>query len=290
MILHLIYNHILYTTMIYYKTDEQIELLRENCLLVSKVLTHIAGKIRPGLTGAQLDKEAEELIRDHGAVPGFKGLYGCPSTLLISINEQVVHGLPSTDPFKDGDIVSIDCGTLKHEYYGDAAYTFALGNISEEVMALLQTTKEALYRGIEQAKAGNRVGDISHAVQSYCEKTHNYGVVRELVGHGVGKKLHEKPNVPNFGKRGKGVVMKPGLVIAIEPMINMGRKEVKQLSDGWTIVTKDGKPSAHYEHTVAVRKEGADILSDHKIIEAAISKNKDLQEVIAREPINALLG
>ncbi len=271
--------------MIYYKTDEQIELLRENCLLVSKVLTNIAGKIRPGMTGAQLDKEAEELIRDHGAVPGFKGLYGCPSTLLISINEQVVHGLPSTEPFKDGDIVSIDCGTLKHEYYGDAAYTFALGNISEEVMALLQTTKEALYRGIEQAKAGNRVGDISHAIQSYCEKTHNYGVVRELVGHGVGKKLHEKPNVPNFGKRGKGVVMKQGLVIAIEPMINMGRKEVKQLPDGWTIVTKDGMPSAHYEHTVAVRKQGADILSNHVIIEEAISKNKELQEVIAREPI-----
>jgi len=271
--------------MIYYKTDEQIELLRENCLLVSKVLTDIAGKIRPGMTGAQLDKEAEELIRDHGAVPGFKGLYGCPSTLLISINEQVVHGLPSTEPFKDGDIVSIDCGTLKHEYYGDAAYTFALGNISEEVMALLQTTKEALYRGIEQAKAGNRVGDISHAIQSYCEKTHKYGVVRELVGHGVGKKLHEKPNVPNFGKRGKGVVMKQGLVIAIEPMINMGRKEVKQLSDGWTIVTKDGTPSAHYEHTVAVRKGGADILSNHIMIEEAISKNKELQEVIAREPI-----
>lgn len=276
--------------MIYYKTDEQIELLRENCLLVSKVLTDIAGKIRPGMTGAQLDKEAEELIRDHGAVPGFKGLYGCPSTLLISINEQVVHGLPSTEPFKDGDIVSIDCGTLKHEYYGDAAYTFALGNIGEEVMALLQTTKEALYRGIEQAKAGNRVGDISHAIQSYCENTHNYGVVRELVGHGVGKKLHEKPNVPNFGKRGKGVVMKPGLVIAIEPMINMGRKEVKQLSDGWTIVTKDGKPSAHYEHTVAVRKEGADILSNHLVIEEAISKNKELQEVIAREPLNVLPG
>lgn len=275
--------------MIYYKTDEQIELLRENCLLVSKVLTDIAGKIRPGMTGAQLDKEAEELIRDHGAVPGFKGLYGCPSTLLISINEQVVHGLPSTEPFKDGDIVSIDCGTLKHEYYGDAAYTFALGNINEEVMALLQTTKEALYRGIEQAKAGNRVGDISHAIQSYCEKNHNYGVVRELVGHGVGKKLHEKPNVPNFGKRGKGVVMKQGLVIAIEPMINMGRKEVKQLSDGWTIVTKDGKPSAHYEHTVAVRKEGADILSNHIMIEEAISKNKELQEVIAREPINVTL-
>jgi len=275
--------------MIYYKTDEQIELLRENCLLVSKVLTDIAGKIRPGITGAQLDKEAEELIRDHGAVPGFKGLYGCPSTLLISINEQVVHGLPSTEPFKDGDIVSIDCGTLKHEYYGDAAYTFALGNISEEVMALLQTTKEALYRGIEQAKAGNRVGDISYAIQSYCEKKHNYGVVRELVGHGVGKSLHEKPNVPNFGKRGKGVVMKPGLVIAIEPMINMGRKEVKQLSDGWTIVTKDGKPSAHYEHTVAVRKNGADILSNHLVIEDAISKNKELQEVIAREPITATL-
>ncbi len=276
--------------MIYYKTDEQIELLRENCLLVSKVLTDIAGKIRPGMTGAQLDKEAEELIRDNGAVPGFKGLYGCPSTLLISINEQVVHGLPSTEPFKDGDIVSIDCGTLKHEYYGDAAYTFALGNIKENVMALLQTTKEALYRGIEQAKAGNRVGDISHAIQSYCEKTHKYGVVRELVGHGVGKKLHEKPNVPNFGKRGKGVVMKEGLVIAIEPMINMGRKEVKQLSDGWTIVTKDGMPSAHYEHTVAVRKGGADILSNHLMIEEAISKNKELQEVIAREPLNVLLG
>ncbi len=276
--------------MIYYKTDEQIELLRENCLLVSKVLTDIAGKIRPGMTGAQLDKEAEELIRDNGAVPGFKGLYGCPSTLLISINEQVVHGLPSTEPFKDGDIVSIDCGTLKHEYYGDAAYTFALGNIKDEVMALLQTTKEALYRGIEQAKAGNRVGDISHAIQSYCEKTHKYGVVRELVGHGVGKKLHEKPNVPNFGKRGKGVVMKEGLVIAIEPMINMGRKEVKQLSDGWTIVTKDGTPSAHYEHTVAVRKGGADILSNHLVIEEAISKNKELQEVIAREPLNVLLG
>jgi len=271
--------------MIYYKTDEQIELLRENCLLVSKVLTHIGGKIRPGMTGAQLDKEAEELIRDNGAIPGFKGLYGCPSTLLISINEQVVHGLPSEDPFKDGDIVSIDCGTYMNEYYGDAAYTFALGTISEEIMALLQTTKEALYRGIEQAKPGNRIGDISHAVQSYCEKTHNYGVVRELVGHGVGKKLHEKPNVPNFGRRGKGPVIKPGLVIAIEPMINLGRKEVKQLSDGWTIVTKDGKPSAHYEHSVAVKKGGADILSNHEMIEAAIRKNGELQEVIAREPV-----
>lgn len=271
--------------MIYYKTDEQIELLRENCLLVSKVLTHIGGKIRPGMSGAQLDKEAEELIRDHGAIPGFKGLYGCPSTLLISINEQVVHGLPSEEPFKDGDIVSIDCGTYMNEYYGDAAYTFALGNISEEIMALLQTTKEALYRGIEQAKPGNRIGDISHAVQSYCEKTHNYGVVRELVGHGVGKKLHEKPNVPNFGRRGKGPVIKAGLVIAIEPMINLGRKEVKQLSDGWTIVTKDGKPSAHYEHSVAVRKNGADILSNHEMIEEAIRGNKELQEVIAREPV-----
>jgi len=271
--------------MIYYKTDEQVELLRENCLLVSKVLTHIGGKIRPGMTGAQLDEEAEQLIRDHGAIPGFKGLYGCPSTLLISINEQVVHGLPSEEPFKDGDIVSIDCGTYMNEYYGDAAYTFALGNISEEIMALLQTTKEALYRGIEQAKAGNRVGDISHAIQSYCEKTHKYGVVRELVGHGVGKKLHEKPNVPNFGRRGKGPVMKPGLVIAIEPMINLGRKEVKQLQDGWTIVTKDGKPSAHYEHTVAVRKEGADILSNHEMIEEAIRGNGELQQVIAREPV-----
>lgn len=271
--------------MIYYKTDEQIEFLRENCLLVSKVLTHIGSKIRPGMTGAQLDREAEELIRDHGALPGFKGLYGCPSTLLISVNDQVVHGLPSEKPFESGDVVSIDCGTYKNEFYGDAAYTFALGEITSDVMELLQTTKEALYKGISQAKVGKRIGDISHAIQHYCEKVHGYGVVRELVGHGVGKKLHEKPNVPNFGRRGKGTVIRPGLVIAIEPMVNQGRKEVKQLQDGWTIVTKDGKPAAHYEHTVAVKKNGVDILSNHDMIEEAIRNNPEVREVEARESI-----
>ena len=262
-----------------YKTDEEVELIRISCLLVSKVLAHVASRIRPGITGEQLDREAEELIRDHKAVPGFKGLYGFPSTLCISINEAVVHGIPSKNEFRDGDIVSVDCGSLINEFYGDAAYTFALGDVKEETMELLRVTKTALYKGIDNAIIGKRLGDISHTVQHYCERENSYGIVRELVGHGVGKSLHEGPEVPNFGKRGKGPLLKNGLVIAIEPMVNLGRKEVKGMGDGWTIITKDKTPSAHFEHTVAVRKDKADILSSHKELEDNIKNNAEVREV-----------
>ncbi|MFK7808758.1 MAG: type I methionyl aminopeptidase [Saprospiraceae bacterium] len=275
--------------MIYYKTNEEIELIRKSCLLVCKALTHVAENIRPGITGAQLDKEAEELIRDHGAVPGFKG-YGSPpfpSTLCISVNEGVVHGIPSKRPFESGDIVSVDCGTFMNGFYGDAAYSFALGEVSEDVMDLLHVTKTSLHKGIEQVKIGNRIGDIGFAIQQYCEVKHSYGVVRELVGHGLGQKLHEPPEVPNYGRRGKGIKMKEGLVIAIEPMINLGKKEVRQSDDGWTIISKDKKPSAHFEHTVAVRNEGVDILSNHEPIEAAISKNANVNEVRIKGEVTA---
>ena len=262
-----------------YKTDEEVELIRQSCLLVSKALSHVASVIRPGVTGAKIDREAEELIRDHGAIPGFKGLYGFPATLCISINEGVVHGVPSNYEFQDGDIVSVDCGSFMNEFYGDAAYTFALGDVKEETMELLRVTKTALYKGIENAIVGKRVGDISYAIQDYCERENRYGVVRELVGHGVGKKLHEAPEVPNFGKRGRGPVLKNGLVIAIEPMVNLGKKEVRQSNDGHTIISKDKTPSAHYEHTVAVRKGKADILSNHTEVEENIKNNANVKEV-----------
>jgi len=248
--------------MIYYKTEEEIELIRQSCLLVCKALAHVGSIIRPGISGAQIDKEAEELIRDNGAIPGFKGYRGFPSTLCISVNEGVVHGIPSKTEFKDKDVVSVDCGTFMNGFFGDSAYTFALGDVDEKVMKLLHITNEALYRGIEAATAGNRIGDIGHAVQDFCEKKHRYGVVRELVGHGIGRELHEAPEVPNYGKRGKGQLLKEGLVIAIEPMVNLGRKEVRQADDGWTIITKDKLPSAHYEHSVVVRKKKAELLSD----------------------------
>ena len=264
---------------ILYKTDEEIELIRQNCLLVSKTLAYVGSQLKEGAVGEELDTKAEEFIRDHGANPGFKGLYGCPSTLLISTNEVVVHGLPQKEPFKNGDIVSIDCGVFDKGYYGDAAYTFAIGEISEEIMKLLVVTKESLYKGIDEANTDNRLGDISHAIQHHTEKLYGYGVVRELVGHGLGKSLHEKPEVPNFGKRGKGVRLKDGLVIAIEPMINMGTHRVAQASDGWTIYTKDKKPSAHYEHTIAIRNGSADILSDHSLIEKVIDKNDNIQKI-----------
>jgi len=262
-----------------YKTDEEIELIRNSCLLVCKALSHVAKVIRPGVTGAKIDREAEALIRDNGAIPGFKGLYGFPATLCISINEGVVHGVPSNYEFKDGDIVSVDCGTYMNEFYGDAAYTFALGDVDDKTMELLRVTKTALYKGIENAIVGKRIGDISYAVQDYCERQNRYGVVRELVGHGLGKKLHEPPEVPNFGKRGRGPVLRDGLVIAIEPMINLGRKEVRQSNDGHTIITKDRTPSAHFEHTVAVRKDKADILSNHDQIEENIKNNPEVREV-----------
>ncbi len=266
--------------LIIYKTDEEIELIRQSCLLVSKALALVGSMIKPGITGAEIDKAAEELIRDHGAVPGFKGYGGFPATLCVSPNEQVVHGIPDKDMvFQDGDIVSVDCGVIQNDFYGDAAYTFAIGDVSDEVMKLLEVTNTSLYKGIEQAVVGNRLGDVSFAIQQYAEKEHGYGIVRELVGHGLGKNLHEAPEVPNYGRRGRGVKLQEGLVIAIEPMVNLGNKRVATSKDGWTVYAKDRKPSAHFEHTVTVRKEKADILSDHSIVEEAIRKNDNVKEV-----------
>ena len=265
-----------------FKTPEEIERSRTACLLVTKTLTEVGKMLRPGMTGKEIDTFAEEFIRDHGAVPGFKGLYGCPSTLLVSQNQEVVHGLPNEEQiFRDGDILSIDCGTIVNEFYGDAAYTFCVGDVAEDIMELCRHTKHSLYLGIDAARAGKRVGDVSYAIQSYTERQQGYGVVRELVGHGLGRNLHEAPDVPNFGKRGRGPVLKAGLIIAIEPMINMGRKDVHSRADGWTIVTRDGKPSAHYEHSVAITPGGApaDLMSDHRPIEEAIRSNPNLKEV-----------
>ncbi len=271
---------------IIYKTDEQIEHLREACLLVCKVLTFVGETIRPGITGLELDQKAEQIIRDHGAEPAFKGYRGFPSTLCISVNEVVVHGIPSNVEFKDGDIVSVDCGTLLPSgFHGDAAFTFPLGDVDENVMQLCRVTKASLYRGIDKAISGNRIGDLSYAIQHYTEREHGYSVVRELVGHGVGKSLHEDPEVPNYGKRGNGLKLQDGLVIAVEPMINLGKKEVKQAKDGWTIFTQDLSPSAHYEHTIAVRKGKADILSNHTPVEEAIAKNPNVMEVISADEL-----
>ncbi len=243
--------------------------MRQSAQLVSKTLGMLAAEIRPGITTLFLDNLAETFIRDHQAIPGFLGLYDFPYTLCMSVNEQVVHGFPTDVPLESGDIVSIDCGVLQNGFYGDHAYTFAVGEVAPEVQQLLDVTKQSLYLGIEQMVAGNRIGDISHAIQTYTEK-HGYGVVRELVGHGLGQKLHESPEVPNYGKRGKGPVIKNGLVLAIEPMINLGTKRIKQLSDGWTIVTADGRPSAHFEHNVAVINGKPEILSTYNYIEEAL--------------------
>lgn len=251
--------------MIIPKTAEEIELMRQSALLVSKTLGMIAAEIKEGVSTLELDKKAEEFIKDHGAVPGFKGLYGCPSTLLTSVNEQVVHGLPTNRPIEDGDIVSVDCGVLMNEFYGDHAYTFEIGNVKPETKKLLQVTKESLYIGIREFKAGNRVEDVGHAIQKYTE-SFGYGVVRELVGHGLGKKMHEAPEMPNYGKKGKGKLFIEGMVVAIEPMINMGTKNVKTLKDGWTIVTRDNKPSAHFEHNVALVNGKPELLSTFQYI------------------------
>ena len=259
--------------MIYYKTNEEIEKIRVSSLLVARTLAEVAKIIRPGITSLELDKIAEEYIRDNGGVPAFKGYNGFPNSLCISPNEQVVHGIPNNRPYESGDIVSVDCGVLKDGYYGDSAYTFALGEVSVEVQNLLDTTKESLYRGIEVAVEGKRLQDISYEIQTYCESK-GYSVVRELVGHGIGKSLHEAPEVPNFGKRGSGPKLKTGLVVAIEPMINMGRKNIIHGKDGWTIKTSDGMPSAHFEHTIAVGKGKADILSSFEFIEKALEEQK----------------
>lgn len=265
--------------MIYYKTREQVEKVRKSCLIVSEALTRVAELLGPGSTGLEIDAAAEEVIRDHGAIPGFKGYNGFPSTLCVSVNQAVVHGIPGKHNFEDGDIVSVDCGSLFDGFYGDAAYTFAIGDVDQDIMTLLEVTKTSLHLAIEKAVEGNRIGDIGYAVQNYCERIHNYGIVRELVGHGIGENLHEAPEVPNYGRRGMGTKLKDGLVIAIEPMVNLGRKQVSQASDGWTINTKDGKPSAHYEHTVAILKTGTEKLSDHSGIERAIKNNANLKEI-----------
>ncbi len=255
--------------MIYLKTKEEVELLRENNLLVSATLAEVGKHIRAGVTTLELDRIAEEFIRSHGAVPGFLGYGGFPNTLCISVNEQVVHGIPSDYVLKDGDIVSVDCGTVMKGFYGDSAYTFAVGAIDPAVQKLLDVTKEALYKGVAQAKAGNRIGDISAAVQEHAE-SNGFSVVRELVGHGLGRKMHEEPEVPNYGARGRGPLLREGMVICIEPMINLGAKQVVFERDGWTVRTRDRKPSAHFEFAVAIGKEGADVLTDFKVIEEAI--------------------
>lgn len=256
--------------MVRLKTNEEISLMRESARLVSKTLGMLAKEIIPGITPLKLDALAEEYIRDHGAVPGFKGLYGFPNTLCTSLNQQVVHGIPNDIPLNEGDIISIDCGALLNGFYGDQAYTFMVGEVNEEIRKLIMVTKECLEKGIEQAKSGNRIGDIGFAIQQHAEKN-GYGVVRELVGHGIGRKMHESPEVPNFGKRGKGAKLVNGMTLAIEPMINLGTKNVKQLNDGWTIVTADAKPSAHFEHDIAVVNGQPEILTSFDYIEKGLN-------------------
>lgn len=267
---------------VFFKTEEEIELIRESCLLVSKTLAHVASILKPGVTGQQIDKAAETFIRDHNAKPAFKGYRGFPGTLCISYNDIVVHGIPGKREFTDTDIVSVDCGVLMNDFFGDAAYTFAMNNVAPETIELLEVTYSSLYEGIRQAIVGNRVEDISFAIQDFCERKHKYGVVRELVGHGLGRALHEDPEVPNYGRRGKGMVMREGLVIAIEPMVNLKTKDVYQENDGWTIKTRDHKPSAHYEHSVAVRKGKADILSNHEFILNEIKNNSEMQIILPK--------
>jgi len=242
------------------KSAEEIELMRESALIVSKTLGMLASEIKPGVTTLKLDKLAESFIRDHGAIPGFLGLYDFPNTLCVSPNSQVVHGIPNNIPLKEGDIISVDCGALKNNFYGDHAYTFSVGEINKETQKLLEVTKESLYEGIRAFKKNNRVGDVGYAIQNYCE-SFGYGVVRELVGHGIGKIMHEEPEMPNFGKRGRGKKFMDGMVVAIEPMINMGTHKVKHHSDGWTITTKDNLPSAHFEHNIALIDGKPNLLS-----------------------------
>jgi len=258
--------------MVYLKTEEEIELIRKSSLLVGKTLAECAKLIKPGVTPLALDKVAEEFIRDNGGIPGFLGLYDFPNTLCTSVNNEVVHGYPTDTPLQDGDVISVDCGVLMNEFYGDVAFTFEVGEVADEVKALLKITKESLYKAIEQAVHGKRIGDIGHAVQSHAE-AHGYGVVQELVGHGLGKKMHEDPQVPNFGRKGSGKKLQAGMVLAIEPMINLGKRKVKTATDGWTIITADGLPSAHFEHDIVVRKGKAEILSTYEYIEEVLNKN-----------------
>ncbi len=257
--------------MIYTKTSREIELMRESALSVSKTLALIAEYIDEGITTKKLDTLAEEYIRDNGGIPSFKGYGGFPATLCLSVNEEVVHGIPGNYVLKDGDIISVDCGVLKNGFHGDHAYSFKIGNVKPEISKLLRITKESLYIGIEAIKTGNRIGDIGYAIQNYVEKE-GYSVVRELTGHGLGKSLHEEPSVPNYGKRGRGSKITEGMVLAVEPMINLGKKNVRQLPDGWTIVTADNMPSAHFEHNVAVINGKPEILSTFDLLEEVLRK------------------
>jgi len=252
--------------MIKYKSKEEIDLIKISSLLVAKTLAEVAKMLRPGITTLSIDKIAESFILDNESKPAFKGYNGFPNTLCISINEQIVHGIPGGRMIKEGDIVSVDCGVIKNGYYGDSAYTFAIGEVDKDVLLLLKTTKTSLYKGIDNAIVGKRLGDIGFEIQNYVE-SFGFSVVRDLVGHGIGTHLHEKPNVMNYGKKGSGLKLQEGLVIAIEPMINMGKKEIVQEKDGWTIRTIDKLPSAHYEHTVALSKEKTEILSSFEYIE-----------------------
>ena len=255
--------------MIITKTPEEIELMRESALIVSKTLGMLAGEVKPGVTTLYLDKLAEEFIRDHDAIPGFLGQYDFPNTLCMSPNEQVVHGFPTDEPLKEGDIISIDCGAVKNGFYGDHAYTFEVGEIDPETKKLLEVTKESLYAGIAQFKHGNRVGDVGHAIQQHCE-AHGYGIVRELVGHGLGTKMHEDPEMPNYGRRGRGKKFVEGMVVAIEPMVNRGTHRIRQHRDGWTITTRDKQPSAHFEHDVALVDGKPQLLSTFSYIYEAL--------------------
>ena len=255
--------------MIIYKTKEEIELMRNAAQVVSRTLGEVAKLIKPGVTPLELDEVAESYIRSQGAVPGFLGYSGFPNTLCISVNEQVVHGIPSDKPLVDGDIISVDCGAILEGFFGDHAYTFPIGEVSQEIKDLLRVTHESLDLAIDQCVNGKRLGDIGFAVQNHAEK-HGYGVVRELVGHGLGKDLHEEPEVPNFGRRGAGKRLQEGLVLAIEPMVNLGTHLVHQLDDGWTIVTQDRKPSAHFEHDIAIVNGKPDVLSTFKYVNEAL--------------------
>ncbi len=262
--------------MIFYKTEAEIALMKQSAELVSKTLTEVAKVLKPGITTMQLDTLCNTFVRDHNAIPSFKNYKGYPHNINASVNDVVVHGFPNQIPLKDGDVVSIDMGVILNGWHGDHAYTFVLGEVSDEVLKLVRITKESLYKGIEKAVAGNRIGDIAYAIQEHTEKKNGYGVVRELVGHGLGRSLHEDPQMPNYGKRGNGPKLNENMVLAIEPMINMGGKDVYTDSDGWTVRTRDGKPSVHFEHDVCVKRNKALVLSNYSIIEAAEKANPNL--------------
>ena len=270
--------------MIIVKTREEIELMRESALVVSKTLGMLAKEVKPGVTTLYLDKLAEDFIRAQDAIPGFLGLYDFPNTLCMSPNAQVVHGIPDNKPLIEGDIISIDCGAIKNGFYGDHAYTFEVGEVAQETKTLLKVTKESLYAGIAELKVGNRVGDVGYAIQKYSEDR-GYGVVRELVGHGIGKTMHEDPEMPNYGKRGRGKKFVEGMGVAIEPMINLGTHKINQLNDGWTILTRDGKPSAHFEHDVAIVDGKPELLSTFKYIYEALGIESNEEDKFRQQPL-----